>query len=385
MEQKIKSISIFNLASLHLAIIEGIKPSIVLTNDWFTGLAAAYKKSGYFGDYYDNSKFLHIAHNLGDAYQGRIYLNKFCSLGHLGYLTGLNTEWLVDPYWGDKIFNPSRCALMCSDQWATVSKSYRREVQEQCSLAPLLKNYSEPFAFPNGVRIREIQKRLNKLGSCEEEKINLLKKYFNVEYDDPIKYNELVLFGFVGRICEQKGVHLILESVEYILEITKNNVYFILGGMVDGSEYSQYCAGFMHFLREKYRSNFWASPNEFFTEGLYLTKGADFFLMPSLFEPGGIVQHEALIAGTPVIAFNTGGLRDSISEFNLMTCEGNGFVFNEHNPQSFKNAVSRALNVHKIPKAYKQLTENCKVSSMDVTTVARSWRAEFYRLMSRVN
>ena len=366
-------------------MMEDIKPSIVLTNDWFMGLAAAYKKSGFFSDYFDNSKFVHIVHNLGDSYQGRIYLDGSISLGHLKFLTGLDPEWLVDPYWNDKIFNPSRCALICSDQWATVSKSYRREIKENCSLTPLLNKYNEPFAFPNGVRVKDIRARLDKLGEPRDEKIKLLKKYFDIEHEDPIKYDDLVLFGFVGRICEQKGVHLILESVDQILELTKNKAYFIIGGMIDGSEYSKYCADLMKSLLVRHKSNFWANPEAFFTEGVNLTKAADLFLMPSLFEPGGIVQHEALIAGTPVIAFNTGGLRDSIHEFDLTTCKGNGFVFNDHNPSSFRAAVSRALNVLKIPKAYKILTDNCKSSFMDVATVARSWRGEFYRLINRVS
>ncbi len=44
--------------------------------------------------------------------------------------------------------------------------------------------------------------------------------------------------------------------------------------------------------------------------------GADFGLMPSAFEPGGIVQQEFFIAGTPVVAFKTGGLKDTVFEYN---------------------------------------------------------------------
>lgn len=64
----------------------------------------------------------------------------------------------------------------------------------------------------------------------------------------------------------------------------------------------------MGYLKNKYPNNFWADPENFFYDGPSLNRGSDYFLMPSLFEPGGIVQHESLIAGTPVIAFKTGGL-----------------------------------------------------------------------------
>ena len=49
--------------------------------------------------------------------------------------------------------------------------------------------------------------------------------------------------------------------------------------------------------------------------------------MPSLFEPGGIVQHEFFIAGTPVVAFKTGGLKDTVIEYEWITNKGNGIVF----------------------------------------------------------
>ena len=49
--------------------------------------------------------------------------------------------------------------------------------------------------------------------------------------------------------------------------------------------------------------------------------------MPSLFEPGGIVQHEIFIAGTPVLAFKTEGLKDTVFEFDYSTNKGNGITF----------------------------------------------------------
>ena len=365
--------------------MEHVCPSIVLTNDWFTGLASAYNKQGYFADYFAGAKFVHIVHNLDDKYQGRIPLDAAINNERVSYLTGLRADLLIDPFWKDPIFNPSRCALECSDQWATVSKSYRAEVKQTSSLAPLLNKFAEPFAFPNGVRSRDVLARLEKLGDAREEKTKLLKKYFNLHYADAARYDSAILFGFVGRICEQKGVHLLLENIDYVLSVTHYNAYFILGGMVDGSEYSTACVNHINELRGKYGRNFWADPHAFFHDGASLNKGADFFLMPSLFEPGGIVQHEALIAGTPVIAYNTGGLKDSIVEFDAAAGTGNGFVFGTHNAFEMGAAISRALGVLAQPAAYKQLRENCRRSFMDVSTVARSWRAEFYRLIEKVS
>lgn len=49
--------------------------------------------------------------------------------------------------------------------------------------------------------------------------------------------------------------------------------------------------------------------------------------MPSVFEPGGIVQHEFFVAATPVVAFKTGGLKDTVIEFEWITSKGNGIIF----------------------------------------------------------
>ena len=67
--------------------------------------------------------------------------------------------------------------------------------------------------------------------------------------------------------------------------------------------------------------------------------GADFCLMPSMFEPGGIVQQEFFVAGTPVIAFKTGGLKDTVVEFDKVSKRGNGFTFEAHTPGDFMFAM----------------------------------------------
>jgi glycosyltransferase involved in cell wall biosynthesis len=73
--------------------------------------------------------------------------------GGLEGLHQLPRDWLIDPGWKNVMINPSRCALMMSDQWATVSKSYREDLLNSSSLAWLLRQKPEPFAFPNGIPI----------------------------------------------------------------------------------------------------------------------------------------------------------------------------------------------------------------------------------------
>ncbi len=148
--------------------------------------------------------------------------------------------------------------------------------------------------------------------------------------------------------------------------------------------YSASCAHKMWHLRHKYGHCFWADPNAFFTDGALVNRGADFGLMPSIFEPGGIVQHEFFVGATPVIAFKTGGLKDSVFEFKWDTEEGNGYCFESHNHNDFMFACDRAIGTYKNKSKYLRLRENAFTSTMDGEKVCRAWLAEFFRLRGKV-
>ena len=76
---------------------------------------------------------------------------------------------------------------------------------------------------------------------------------------------------------------------------------------------------------------------------------ADFVLMPSLYEPCGLPQMECPRFGTLPIVRLTGGLKDTVQELDLAAGTGNGFVFAEHAPAPFEDAVRRAVAFHRLP------------------------------------
>ncbi len=106
--------------------------------------------------------------------------------------------------------------------------------------------------------------------------------------------------------------------------------------------------------------------------------------MPSLFEPGGIVQHEFFLGGTPVIAFKTGGLKDSVFEFLWHSDEGNGFTFESHNAGDLIQACERAIGTFQNKAKYEVLRKNAEASVMDGAVVSRAWLSEFNRLKGKV-
>jgi glycogen synthase len=279
--------------------------------------------------------------------------------------------------------NPSKCALETCDNWGTVSNSYKYDLLKESGLAPVLWKHPHPFSFPNGVRKEE---RLSIIkaktpGSHIDSKRILQQKYFN--FDD--LNNNIPLFSFIGRVTKQKGVHLILDSVESLLYEYNFKIQFLVGGLSDSKEeYGKYCAERMKYLKNRYPNSFWSNPDAFFLDGALANIGSDFAMMPSLFEPGGIVQHEFFCGSTPVIAFKTGGLKDTVFEYNYETNKGNGFNFMSYDVEDFKRCMRRAIQCYKVKPAYEKLRYNAFESVVEEEDVAKAWNTEFYRLQNKM-
>jgi len=375
---QLATIVLFAKAALEYCCQMRLLPAVIVTNDWFAGLVPAYARYGAFGTTFKGTTFFHLVHNLEEGYEGKIYPDG----RDLGYLHQLPRELLIDPFARDGAINASRCALLASDQWGTVSKSYRHDLMQTSPLKSLLSRHPQPFAHSNGIRVGPREKQMAKLApDYKTAKAMIQQKYFGLE--DP----NVAIFSFVGRLTLQKGVHLILQAVRELLEIFKGRIQVLVGGMANMKDsYAANCAWMMQGLRMQYPKNFWADPNEFFTDGLLINMGSDFGLMPSLFEPSGVVQQEYFCAGTPVLAFKTGGLKDTVFEFipTDPTTTGNGFTFEAHTVGDFVYAVKRAMAVFSEPEQYKKLRKNSRESVLDTAVVAEAWTREYCRLRRRM-
>lgn len=92
------------------------------------------------------------------------------------------------------------------------------------------------------------------------------------------------------------------------------------------------------------------------------------------------LQQEFFVAGTPVIAYRTGGLRDTVHEWKSEQGEGNGFTFEYYSHEDFVWAVKRALRVFSQPDEYEELRASAYETTIDVSQVAWAWSSEFHRL-----
>ena len=377
----IREIACFAKACLQLLCDLSIIPSIIVTNDWFSGLVPAYAKNGSFGNVFKGTTFFHIIHNLEPTYEGRIYPSNH--EGTLEKIYQFDSNWLIDPHWKQRVINPSRCALIMSDQWGTVSHSYKRELLTTSPLNHLLNQKNNPFSYPNGIfkekRLKILKEKTG--GNKKECKKYIQQKYFGYQEAD----YSVPIYSFIGRLTQQKGILLILDCVEELIRITGGKINILIGGMGDRRDpYVSTCIGKINYFRNKYPYSFWANPDEFFTDGPKINLGSDFGLMPSLFEPGGIVQHEFFIANTPVIAFRTGGLKDTVFEFRWDNNTGNGLTFDNYNCNDLLNAIKRSFELFKNKEKYQICQRNAFNSTIDVADVSRAWCKEFYRLKNKI-
>jgi glycogen synthase len=378
----LQCIVLMSLGSLEIFCQKAVKPSMVVTNDWLPSMAAGYARNGHFGDFFNQTSFMHLIHNLGDTtYEGRCFPE--VEGDDMGYIHRLPRHLVVDPLWSRTICNPSRTALLCSDSWGTVSPSYMKELLSGHDLSPLLQIARRPFAYPNGIPKAARELLLLTKGALDHPtaKALLQSRYFGMERPDP----SVPLFAFVGRVTAQKGVHLILNAVEALIRHTDGKIQILVGGPANYQDpYAAGCAHHMHGLRYAHPKCFWAAPDEFFTDGPLVNLGADFGIMPSLFEPGGIVQQEFFVAGTPVVAFKTGGLKDTVHEWQIDESEGNGFLFEDYNHEDFVMAMKRALRVFSTPAEYMALRRFAYMTTIDVSQVAWAWSSEFHRMRNAI-
>jgi len=371
---QLKTIVLFAKASLELLCQIRVLPSVIVTNDWFCGLVPGYAKSGAFGTTFNGTTLFHLVHNLEEAYQGRIYPDG--GQDDLNWIHHLHRDLIVDPYCNQLCLNASRCALLSSNNWGTVSKSYLYDLLRTSHLANLLHRFPQAFAHSNGIRVKERQELMEKVSKDHwSAKEALQKKYFNlVDRNIPV-------FSFVGRIVLQKGVHLILNAVRELIQYYQGKIQILVGGMANMKDpYAASCAWSMQALCKQFPNSFWADPDSFFSDGPLVNLGSDFGLMPSLFEPSGVVQQEYFVAGTPVIAFKTGGLKDTVFEYNTADESGNGFTFEAHKHTDYVQAIHRSYNIYQNAHHYEMIRQKASESVLDMSVVAEAWAKEFSRM-----
>jgi len=346
---------IFSKAIIVLA--KKLEVELLHLNDWHTALSSLYLKE-------EKSKIKTILtiHNL--AYQGLFSKD---SLERLSIdKKYFNTDGLE---FYDKI-NFLKAGIAYSDAITTVSPTYAKEILTQefgCGLDGFL-NYHKAklYGVLNGIDKTLFNPKTDKYlyknydhNSLEIKREN--KKAFLKT--SSLKKSKLPLFVMVTRIVEQKGIDLIIKSLKKL--VSKKLNLLIVG------EGSSEFATKLERLSNKYENfEFINTYSEELSHQIYAA--ADFFLMPSRFEPCGLSQMISMAYGTLPIVHEVGGLKDSVVD------DVDGIVFKDGRKKDLLRAVKRAIKLKKNSEKFNSMRITAMKKNLSFTKSALKY-IEIYK------
>ena len=350
-------------------------PDIIVSNDWQTGFLPNYLKTVYKDDpLLSKISTVFVIHNL--YYQG-MFDHRYVS--ELDYDDG---QSLIPSFFDPRIYkiNGMRRGIMYSDKINTVSPTYSREIMTKDYGELLDDLLQEKRAHVSGVLNGIDYESLNpetdanlvsnyNFGNLEEREKNKLE--LQARFNLPQNKN-IPLLCIASRFVEQKGFDLffpVLESIIKELEIQL---------VVLGSGDNKYM-GYFKELAEKLPDQVGVHLSFDTTLPRLIYGGADIILIPSKFEPCGLTQIEAMRYGVIPIIRKTGGLADSVMDFNPTTGKGTGFSFNHFDSLSLALTIARAVENYKNKPLWKKIQKQAMQEDFSWSKSA----LEYSRLFSK--
>jgi starch synthase len=362
----------FCRAALELIDLLDLKTDLVHCNDWQTALIPAYLKTLYADrpGYRQIHSVLTI-HNL--AYQGVFW--------HWDMLlTGMDWRyfnWRQMEFYGQ--LNLLKSGIAFADSVSTVSPRYAEEIRTAelgCGLEEILRHRGESLVgILNGVDTRIWNPAedpfLATPYNVENWKAGKADAKARLQSQLGLANNERApLLGFVGRLAEQKGMELILETMERWTR-TGDAQWVILG--TGDPRYHQELSQFAARYSDKV-SVVLGFNNELAHK---IEAAADIFLMPSRYEPCGLNQMYSLLYGTVPVVHQTGGLADTIvpaTMENLESGRANGFMFDSFSSLHLEEAIHHACQMYAFrANDWAQLIETGMKQDLSWTNSARKY------------
>jgi starch synthase len=326
-------------------------PDIIHCHDWHTGLLANYFNQSYKHiEKLKHIKTVFTIHNLG--YQAP-FDHRF--VNHDEADNGKDEiPDLFDPEFAK--VNSMQRGIIYSDLVTTVSPTYAKEIltnENGEGLNQLLKDVRPKLiGILNGLDYDDYDPltdvNIHQNFKKGEWVSRLRNKLFLQEKFNLKKGEDIPIFGISYRLSSQKGLDLICEVIETIIQEFEAEV------IVNGDGDPDFKTFFLE-LSKKYPEN--VGINLTYDEVLprLIFSGADFLLHPSKFEPCGIVQMEAMAYGCIPIVREVGGLADTVID------EENGFTFKEYKSSSLLLTMARAVEVFK----HKEIINRIRCSCME--------------------
>ena len=370
--------SFFSRAVLDLLPAMDFWPDVIHTNDWHAGLVNVFLKLEHMGDArHERIKTVYTIHNL--KYQGVFPKDVMPDV------LGLDWKYFNN---GDLEFydavNFMKGGIIYADAITTVSKTYAKEIQYPYfgeHLDGLLRSREQDLSgIVNGIDYSVYNPRTDKyiFETYDEESLDrkldnkiALQKSLGL----PERRN-VPLIAIVSRLVEPKGMDLVVRMMDEILQ--HEDIQLVVLGTGE-KRYEDWFKGLAWRYPKKVSVNIYFS-NEL-AQRIYA--GADIFLMPSNYEPCGIGQLVALRYGTIPVVRQTGGLKDTVQQYNKYTQEGNGFVFENYNAHEMMYALKRALSFYGSYEIWHKIQFNAVQADYSWKRSAKEYEALYERLTAK--
>lgn len=366
----------FSRAALELLKRLGAPPDVLHGNDWQSGFAMAEIRSRRASDpFFARTRTLLSIHNL--AYQGAF---DPADLGSMGF----SRRETRDAFTHEGAAVSLKAGLMLADALSTVSRRYAEEIQTReqgYGLDWLLRLRRERLiGITNGVDYEVWNPETDPhvaapfiaddLAGKRECKLDLLRRFELPE--EP----ERPVVAIISRLVAQKGYDLVRQAAGKILE---TGAFFIALG-TGAKEYED----FLQSLHDH-------APHRV---GVYvgyageplahqIEAGADIFLMPSQYEPCGLNQMYSMRYGTVPVVRATGGLDDTVENFDRARGTGNGFKFIRYSADSLLGSVYEALYCYAEPDVWHRVQQNGMRADNSWAAAARRY-VEVYDAVTRI-
>jgi starch synthase len=353
-------------------------PDILHCNDWETAATILYLKDKQQDDpRFGGIRTVYTIHNI--AYQGQYAREKMYSV------FGFDSSWyeraLIFNYEGREDINLMKAAMMMADAVSTVSPTYARELHHPQFGEGLqgVIDYVDGklYGILNGIDVDQYDAmkdprlpapfsvdNLEGKAVCKEA----VQKRFGLTPEP-----EWPLVAVVARLVEQKGLDLIKEALPGLMDL---GVQLVVFGQGD-PQYTDYF---------RWAAEHWPGQMGFsdrYTEAVAseIFAGADFYLMPSRFEPCGLSQMMAMRFGTVPIVRETGGLRDSVRSYSTFDGIGEGFSFSEYAAKDLYLAVLQAIKVYlSDPETFNELRLRCMRKDFSWERSAEQYRRMYHEI-----
>ncbi|KAL8192635.1 hypothetical protein R6Q57_027820 [Mikania cordata] len=349
---------------------------VFIANDWHTALLPCYLKSMYqTRGLYMSAKVAFCIHNI--AYQGRFAFADFELLNlpdefksSFDFIDGYEK-----PVKGRKI-NWMKAGILESHKILTVSPYYAHELVSGPDKGVELDNILRKtgiLGIVNGMDVQEWNPMTDKFTSVKFNSTTvmsakpLIKEALQAEVGLPVDKNVPVI-GFIGRLEEQKGSDILAAAIP---EFIGENVQIIVLGTGKKAMEKQ-----LDELEIQYPLKARGVAKFNVKLAHMIIAGADFIIVPSRFEPCGLIQLQAMPYGCVPIVASTGGLVDTVKEgytgfqmgaFNV-ECE----TVDPVDVTAIATTVTRALAVYGTP-AFSEMIQNCMAQELSWKKPAKKW------------